>query len=321
MTLAVGGGLFLSFAWPFFRFITYAGEEKVVDKTPNRKKWFALKHTTINHPRNGYAKEYEESKAWCEAQTMKDMHIRSRDGLKLHASYLPAENAKRFVILCHGYRGTRFGTIAHIADNLHEHQCNLLFIDQRCCGESEGEYITFGAKEQYDVLDWIDRINEENPKHLPIYLYGQSMGAASVLLASGHDLPKEVHGIVADSGFHSMKQQMRDIAAGWFHIKWISLLLLRVDLFCRMFAGFSMKQTDTTEALLKNDRPVLFFHGEQDTYVWPENSKKNYEICRAPKELVMVPGARHICSSFVDEGMYQKKMLRFFAKYDKGSEP
>ena len=314
----IGSGVFMSFGWPFFHFITYGGKKNQSKQTLSgageRKKWFRLKHTQINHPKHKYEKEYNDTKAWCEARPMQDWYVRSMDGLKLHASYLPAEHAKRIVLLSHGYRGTRYGSIAHIAPYLHEQGCDLLFIDQRCCGESEGEYITFGAKEQLDVLEWIRKLHENNSQKLPIYLYGQSMGATTILLAAGHVLPKEVKGLIADCGFHSMKQQLRDIASGWFHLHFVELLLWRVDLFCRLHAGFSMKETDTTEALKKNRLPVLFFHGERDTYVWPENTCKNYELCRAPKELVMVPGARHLCASYAAPERYKKKLSQFFRK-------
>ncbi len=315
--LSIGGIAFFAFGWSYFRFITYAGIKRPVEEKENRKKWFSLKHTTINHPRNGYEDEYEATRAWCEAQPMKDWYIMSRDGLQLHASYYPVEDAKRTVILCHGYRGTRFGSVAHIAKFLREEKCNLVFIDQRCCGESEGDYITFGAKEKMDILCWIERVQHFNTRHLPIYLYGQSMGATSSLLASGLRLPPEVCGIIADCGFSSMKNQMRDIASGWFHLHWNELILLRLDLFCRLFAGFAMKETDTTEALRKNDRPVLFFHGTEDTYVRPQNTALNYERCRAKKEMVMVNGARHLCSSFVDPDLYQKKIREFFKSNDR----
>ena len=65
-------------------------------------------------------------------------------------------------------------------------RCDVLFIEHRCCGDSEGKYITFGAKEQWDVQQWAVYMAERNKEKLPIYLYGQSMGAASVLMASGH---------------------------------------------------------------------------------------------------------------------------------------
>jgi DNA-binding response OmpR family regulator len=89
------------------------------------------------------------------------------------------------------------------------------------------------------------------------------MGTAAVLLASGHELPKEVKGIIADCGFHSMKQQLRDMASEWFHLHWIELLLIRVDLFCRIFAGFKMKDADTTDALKHNKLPILFISARQ----------------------------------------------------------
>ena len=315
--VAIGAaGVFIGTAYPFFKLMTYAGKKEEKVPKSNRKKWFELKHTKINHPKYKHEKEYLATREWCESQKMQDWSIRSMDGLNLHAAYLPADNPKRLVLFSHGYRGTSFGSIAHMAQHLHDNGSSLLFVDQRCCGKSEGEYITFGAKEQYDILWWIQRLNEENVDHLPIYLFGQSMGTAAVLLASGHELPKEVKGIIADCGFHSMKQQLRDMASEWFHLHWIELLLIRVDLFCRIFAGFKMKDADTTDALKHNKLPILFIHGEEDTYVLPENTVMNYSLCSAPKELVLVPEARHLCSSYEAPELYKKKLDSFFEKYD-----
>ena len=311
---ALAGGIFMSLGWPFFEFMVHC---KKKEKKAERKKWFDLAHIRINHPRYKFEREYEAGKAWCREQEMQDWYIRSADGLLLHASFLPAENARRIVLLSHGYKGTGFGDFANIAGFLHEHQCHLLFLDQRCCGESEGEYITFGAKEQYDVQKWAWRLAEKNKEKLPIYLYGESMGAAAVLMASGHSLPWEVRGLIADCGFCSMRGQLQDIAANWFHLNWVELLLFRVDVFCRIFAGFSMKDADTAKAMQTNKKPVLFFHGMKDTYVPPHNSRYNYSVCRAPKELVLIPEARHLCSAYENPWLYREKLLQFFEKYDK----
>ena len=304
--------------WPFFHFITYAGKKKGKSggTDPNRRKWFQLKHTEINHPRHEFPEAYEASKEWCRQQQMQDVYIRSFDGKKLHASYFPADKTERIVLLSHGYRGTRFGSVSGVAKTLHEQHSSLLFIDQRCCGESGGKYITFGAREQMDVRGWLEWIRKRNVAHLPIYLYGQSMGATTVLLAAGHRLPEEVHGIIADCGFHSMPQQLRDIASGWFHLPRIQLLLFNTDLFCRLFGKFKMRDTNTTGALRRNRRPVLFFHGKADTYVWPENTVKNYQICRAPKELVLIPKARHLCCFYAAPELYRQKLTEFFQRYD-----
>lgn len=305
-------GIFMSFGWSFFEMTVRCKEYK----KQTRRKWFQLSHTRINHPRHKYEKEYEEGREWCRQQRMQDCYIKSADDLMLHAYYLPAKDAERFVLLSHGYKGSGFGDFANTAKFLHENHCNLLFIDQRCCGTSEGEYITFGAMEQYDIQRWAYYVARRNKERLPIYLYGESMGAASVLMASGHRLPSRVRGLIADCGFRSMRSQIKDMAANWFHLNWIGLLLLRLDLFCAALAGFRMKDADTQEAMRVNRRPVLFFHGAEDTYVDPRNTIWNYSICRAPKELVIIPQARHLCSAYADPQLYRKKLSEFFLKYD-----
>jgi hypothetical protein len=77
-----------------------------------------------------------------------------------------------------------------------------------------------------------------------------------------------------------------------------------------------MKDSDTTSAMAVNRLPILFFHGSDDTYVYPKNTIDNYNICQAPKELVIVPDARHLCSAYVDPELYRRKIMNFFAKYD-----
>lgn len=304
-------GAFMACGWPFFDMMVSCKK----NKRKTRKKWFELSHTKINHPRYKFEKEYEAGKAWCAGQDMQDCYVRSIDGLMLHALYLPADKPERFVLLLHGYKGSSFGDFAYTARFLHENHCNLLFIDQRCCGESEGEYITFGAKEQFDVQKWAFYIAKRNKDRLPIYLYGESMGASSVLMASGHKLPGEVKGIIADCGFRSMKGQLKDMAAEWFHLKYIGLLLFRLGIFCRLFASFHMADADTRKAMERNRIPILFFHGLADTYVAPKNSKYHYAMCKAPKELVLIPEARHLCSAYEAPELYRRKLLAFFDRY------
>ena len=81
--------IFMAAGWSFFNMIVRCKEQKKLMK----RKWFQLSHTTINHPRHKFEKEYEEGKAWCMRQDMQDCYMKSKDGLLLHAYYLPAENA------------------------------------------------------------------------------------------------------------------------------------------------------------------------------------------------------------------------------------
>ena len=67
----------LEMGWRFFNMVVCCkrGEQK-----KERKKWFELSHIRENHPQNGYAREYNESKAWCFEQKMQDCYIKSIDG-------------------------------------------------------------------------------------------------------------------------------------------------------------------------------------------------------------------------------------------------
>ena len=292
--------------------------KKVKRKDIPEKKRFQLRMMKINHPRScGFEKEYLAGKMWCFQQDMQDLYIKSEDGLRLHAAWFPAEDAKRTLVLSHGYKGTSFGEFGFNARFLHECGCNLLFVDQRCCGESEGRYITFGAKEQKDIVRWSrEAVKLGNGHALPVYLYGESMGASAVLMASGRNLPKEVKGIISDCGFVSMKSQLSDLARYWFFLRWIPLHLLLVDLFCRAIADFGMAEADTRPALAANRRPVLLFHGSDDTFVYPKNLQMICDACRGPKEMVMVEGARHTGSAYKQTDMYRRKLLDFFERYD-----
>ena len=66
----------LEMGWRFFNMVVCCkrGEQK-----KERKKWFELSHIRENHPQNGYAREYNESKEWCFEQNMQDCYIKSID--------------------------------------------------------------------------------------------------------------------------------------------------------------------------------------------------------------------------------------------------
>ena len=311
--LLTGLGAFMGVGYGFFSQFIYVDRKKKM-KPPF---FFKLKETSSNHPADRYHYAFSEGKKWCEEQTTEDFQIVSQDGLSLHASYLRTESPERILILCHGFKGAGFGDFAFISRFLHENHCNLLYIDERSCGKSEGNYITFGAKESQDIRDWADFIVKQDGGNLPVYLYGMSLGASSVVMAGGLELPDQVKGIIDDCGYYSMESAIRGVAENWFHIKHIRPLLFIMNFYCRIFAGFSMDEACTKKALGKNTRPMLFFHGSTDTFVNPADTRWNYSLCRAPKELVIIKGAKHLCSCYADSQLYERKLMEFFGKYDK----
>ena len=139
-------------------------------------------------PKKEKADEYESLvssfRARMAEKEMTDLTIYSRDGLKLTAHWYPAQDAKRTIVLVHGWRSAWYRDFAGIAEDLHDGGANLLFIEQRAHSASEGEYISYGLMERYDVADWACRAAEFAGSALPMYLFGVSMGASTVMMAS-----------------------------------------------------------------------------------------------------------------------------------------
>ena len=255
----------------------------------------------------------DEAKA---ENTMKDVWIQSKDGLRLHAYYYPSSSTAKRIILCaHGFHGSPFMDFGMQLPWLHR-MGNLLMIDERTHGQSEGKYITFGAFEKYDIQKWCEYLHDNNPDHLPIYLYGTSMGSGTVMMTSALELPSEVKGIIADCGYTSLKDTIKDEAVRMMHFPAYPTMWF-LDRMCQKRAGFRIADADAEAALRKTDIPVLFVHGTADQMVLPENSKKNYAACASQKELLMVEGAQHVCSYGIEKQTYESHAEAFFARCEK----
>ena len=123
--------------------------------------------------------------------------ILSRDGIKLFGKYYHIHDNAPLVLMFHGYKSPLAerdfeGGIQICLESKY----NYLLVDQRSQGKSEGKVITFGIRERYDCLDWIHYANKRFGSKKRIFLYGISIGAATVLMTSDLELPDNVAGIV-----------------------------------------------------------------------------------------------------------------------------
>ncbi len=241
--------------------------------------------------------------------------ITGKDGNKLSAHLYTCDYPKRLIIAVHGWRSTWNRDFGMAAEYWFENNCNVLFVEQRCQGNSEGEYIGFGLLERYDCLDWANWAHEKYEGKLPIYFDGISMGATTVLMASGLDLPDSVHGIIADSGFTSPHAIWKHVTEHHMHLRYGPIKTV-ADAICRQKIHVSAEECTTIEALKKNKVPVLFAHGTDDPFVPVEMTYENYKACKAPKHLVIVPGAAHGQSFYVEKDRYAEEIKKFWELYD-----
>ena len=243
------------------------------------------------------------------------VEITSHDGLKLVGHWFEADAPKRVILAAHGWRANWYRDFGYSYPFLKEEGCSILYMEQRGQGESEGRYIGFGLLERYDVLDWLHWINERCGDKFPVYLAGISMGATTVLMAAGQELPSNVKGIIADCGFTSPAAIFKHVTRDEMHLPF-----LMTDLFsriiCKRMIGVSPYSYSTVDALRTNRIPVLLIHGQKDSFVPVEMTKENYEACSGPREIMIVPEAIHGLSYAVDKVRYEETERQFWEKYD-----
>jgi hypothetical protein len=243
------------------------------------------------------------------------IELTSHDGITLFGHWIPQDNAKRVIIAMHGWRSSWNQDFGLIADFWEENGCSVLYAEQRGQNNSGGEYMGFGLMERYDCLDWIHWVSERCGSQIPIYLAGISMGATTVLMAAGLDLPPQVHGIAADCGFTSLHDIWKHVANKNLHIAY-GIRGRVADELCKKKIQVGTEEYSTTTALENNQIPVMLIHGTEDHFVPIEMTYANYEACKGPKKLLIVPGADHCMSYCLEKERYENAVKDFWKQYD-----
>ena len=244
------------------------------------------------------------------------IEITARDGECLIGHFRRCENAKRIIIAMHGWRSSWSTDFGAISDFWYSSGCSVLYAEQRGQNNSGGDYMGFGMIERYDCLDWINRINETEGKNMPVYLAGISMGAATVLMTAGLELPRNVCGIMADCGYTSAHDIWKHVVKNNLHMLYNGVIGAVANEICRRKINMTAKDCSTVEAMQNNSIPVLFIHGGDDHFVPIEMTYENYKACAAPKRLLVVPGAEHCMSYLTEPDKYEEITIKFWQECD-----
>lgn len=268
----------------------------------------------------GQMKQFEEILT-AAAENLKNsrcetVEITAYDGTNLVGHLRRCENEKRLIVAMHGWRSSWTADFGAISDFWYANGCSVLYAEQRGQGESGGQYMGFGLTERYDCLEWVKWANENGYADTPIYLCGISMGAATVMMAAGLDLPDNVHGIMADCGYTSPYAIWKHVVENNLHISFTGINSAVADDMCKKKIQMGTKEYSSTDAMRECRVPVLFVHGTDDRFVPIEMTYENYKACTAPKRLLVVPGAEHGMSYLIDRDSYEKTVKEFWADYD-----
>lgn len=241
-----------------------------------------------------------------------EVTISSRDGVRLYARLYRMYEGAPFVLFFHGYRSSSIRDGNGIFALCKKHGYNIMMIDQRAHGKSGGRTMTFGIRERYDVVSWVEYVVERFGKKSQILLAGISMGAATVLMASNLNMPSNVKGIMADCPYSAPKDILNCVMKSLKLPCGILYLLTKWS--AGIFGRVNIEETSAKEAVSGCQVPVLFIHGDDDRFVPCCMSQECYEACASHKKLVFVKNAGHGISYCVDGALYEKEMLAFIEK-------
>ena len=237
-----------------------------------------------------------------------DVYTQSFDGLRLHGKFYAVDENAPTHILFHGYRSSALldfgGGLIDVVNRGH----NALLVNQRAHAASEGKYLSFGINERLDCLTWIDYVNSRMGLDKRVIIEGVSMGAATVLMAAGMELPENVIGVLADAGYSSPEKIIRHVMRQRHYPQ---LLFPFIRLGGLIFCKFDISSQSPVESLKNCRVPVFFIHGDDDRFVPYEMGRENYEACPSKKFFFTGKNAGHAISYIIDNEGYRKAHSEF----------
>ena len=256
---------------------------------------------------------YPESQEWVDSLrsigALRDTFLIMPSGEKHHGFFVD-RGSTRTALVIHGWRDCpiKFFWLARIYE--HELGYNVVMPELHACGESEGEAIQMGWKDRLDVLQWMKTFQADT-----MVVHGVSMGAATTMMLSGEQMPdgiKDLH-FVEDCGYTSVWNEFAGQLKEQFGLPAFPLMY-STSLLCKLRYGWSFGEASALEQVKRCHNPMLFIHGNTDTFVPSEMVYPLYEAKPGAKELWIAEGAEHALSYKEHKAEYIVKIKDFVTK-------
>lgn len=247
-----------------------------------------------------------------------DTIITREDGVRLHGifAYAP-ETTDKTAVIVHGYtdNSIRMLMIGYLYNK--ELGYNILLPDLYAHGKSEGQWVGMGLKDYPDVMLWMNIANKifrGNNKETNMVVHGISMGAATTMMVSGHENNSFVKCFVEDCGYTSAKDEFAYKLKQMYHLPAFPYIYT-ASLLNKMVNGWYFSDANPLKAVSNCTKPMLFIHGESDTYVPTWMVYKLYDAKPMPKDLWTLPGVEHALSYHDYPKQYTHKVKDFVSNY------
>ena len=243
------------------------------------------------------------------AMPSEDVSITSFDGLTLRGKYYECKKGAPVEIMFHGYQGNSERDMGGGVFRSFALCHNVLVVDHRASGRSDGHVISFGINEKKDCLSWVDFAISRFGEDVQIILTGISMGAATVVMAAGDEKLRNVIYVLADCPYSSARRIIKKVVKEMKLPPDIIYPFIKLGAF--IFGHFRLEEDSPIEAVKRAKVPIIFFHGETDDFVPCDMSRELYEACPTKKMLVTVPGAGHGLCVLIDREGYVSALKDF----------
>ena len=241
---------------------------------------------------------------------IKTLEIKSKEGFKLKGYYIEKfKDSKKLMIIVHGYTSNHYIALQYL-DMFFEEGFNILMVDVRGHGASEGTYATYGYYEREDLDRWIDYMKDKLGDDIEIGLHGQSMGAATVLMYGGKYEDK-IKFIIADCPYSNGKELLRYQFKQYkgtplYPLYWF------FNSKCKKLCKFDMNDISPIDDIKDKKIPTMFIHGTGDDFVpcyMSEDMYKSKIGCK--NKLLLIDGAAHVEAYPKDKIKYSTEVKKF----------
>ena len=258
----------------------------------------------------------EGAEEWFEATPHRDVTTVNSIGDEPCAVLFEQEGSHKWAVICHGYTSAP-GGMARYAREYYNKGYNLILPYMR--GHEKGireknvVCYSFGWLDRLDLVAWINYAVALDLESR-IVLHGESMGAATVMMAVGENIPDNVVCAIEDCGFSSVWDEFSYQIGEMFHLPVFPFLHV-AQLCVKRHEDLDFRKASAVDALKNSKTPMLFIHGEADDFVPFEMVHKCYSAFDGEKDMLTVPGAGHAFAVNTDPVAYWKKVWEFVGKY------
>ncbi len=226
------------------------------------------------------------------------------DNLKLKAKWLD-NNSDKTIVFMHGHTFTLYGSYKYMQIFI-DQNFNILMPDQRYHGNSQGKFCTLGWAESNDLRAWVKWVKQNVKRSKIIGVHGESMGGATVLLASNDS---SIDFVISDCAFSDFVIQTKELL--WSKFKIFPFMVYPTALISRLVFGIPFAKIKPITKVKNIDKPIMLIHGENDRYINISHCLELNKAIGKSATVYLCKNADHAKSYSQDKEEYRRQVLSF----------